>query len=101
MHQAARLQFERIVREFARWRAVPQHERPPAPGWWWGPALEVAGARQPMPPNWCARLELPLDASFDDGAKVLLASLAHQTTMTWPGNFPGVTRYSEPDEREV
>ena len=49
MHQASNLQFERAVREFARWRAVPEPDRSPAPAWWWGPAFEVIGVRQPMP----------------------------------------------------
>ena len=32
MHQAARLQFERFVDEFARWRAVPESENDRAVG---------------------------------------------------------------------
>ena len=40
MHPAAKLQFERIIVEFARWRALPEDDRPPAPAWWWGPAVE-------------------------------------------------------------
>jgi hypothetical protein len=44
---------------------------------------------------------LPLDASFGDGAKVLLASLADQTSLTWPGYFPEGMRHSEPEEWEA
>jgi hypothetical protein len=33
MHQAANMQFERLVREFAKWRAVPEPDRSPAPAW--------------------------------------------------------------------
>jgi len=43
MHPAAKLQFERIVDEFLRWRAIAEDERPPAPAWWWGPAFELRG----------------------------------------------------------
>ena len=39
MHQAANVAFERIVHEFAEWRAVPEDERSPAPAWWWGPGV--------------------------------------------------------------
>ena len=31
MHPAAKLQFERIIVEFARWRTLPKDDRPPAP----------------------------------------------------------------------
>jgi hypothetical protein len=96
MHPAANLQFERSVREFARWRAVPEHERSAAPAWWWGPALEVRGVRQPMPPDWCARLELPAGCTLADGAEVFLNYLAGQTSLTWPGDFPGHTTHSNP-----
>ena len=64
MHQAVNVQLERIVREFAQWRAVPEGERSPAPAWWWGPAFEVRGVQQPMPADWCARLELPGNSSL-------------------------------------
>src|SRR6202035_413821 len=46
MHPAANVQFDRVVREFARWRAVPQDQRSQAPAWWWGPAFEVLGVEQ-------------------------------------------------------
>jgi hypothetical protein len=97
MHQAATMQFERLVREFARWRAVPAQERSHAPAWWWGPAFEIRGMPQPMPPDWCARLELPLGSTFADGARVFLDSLAGQTSLPWPDDFPGRARDSEPD----
>ncbi len=88
-HQAADVPFGRIVSEFARWRAVPERARSPAPGWWWGPAFEVTGEREPMPHAWCASLELPVGASYADGAAVFLKSLAGQTSLPWPGAFPG------------
>src|SRR5258708_25201530 len=96
MHQAANVQFERAVREFARWRAVPEQERSPAPAWWWGPAFEMRGVRQPMPAEWCARLELPACASYADGAEVFLRSLSGQTSLPWPDDFPGKPRDSTP-----
>lgn len=88
MHQAANVQFERAVREFARWRSVPEQDRSPAPAWWWGPAFEVRGVQQPMPADWCARLELPDRATYAQGAEVLLKSLADQTSLPWPDEFP-------------
>jgi hypothetical protein len=46
MHQAAKLQFERTVREFAQWRAVPEADRSPAPAWSWQPAMEVVAQHE-------------------------------------------------------
>ena len=89
MHPAANLQFERAVRQFARWRAVPEPARSPAPAWWWGPALEVLALREPMPVTWCARLELPESSTFADGAGVFLKCLAEQTSLPLPDDFPG------------
>jgi hypothetical protein len=89
MHQAADVQFERAVREFVGWRAVPEPARSPAPAWWWGTAFELRDMRQPMPPAWCASLELSDGATFADGARVFLGSLADQTSLPWPGDFPG------------
>jgi hypothetical protein len=91
MHQAANVQFERAVHEFVRWRAVPERVRSPAPAWWWGSAFELRDAQQPMPEAWCESLELPDHATYADGAKVFLESLADQTSLPWPGSFPGHT----------
>jgi hypothetical protein len=88
MHQAANVQFERAVHEFAAWRAVPVEERSPAPAWWWGPAFDVLGMQQPMPAKWCADLELRDSASFADGAAVFINSFNGQTALPWPGDFP-------------
>jgi len=88
MHQAANVQFERTVREFAQWRAVPEPERSPAPAWRWGPAFEMRDVRQPMPAEWCSSLELPDGSSFATGAEVFLRSLADQTSLPWPDDFP-------------
>jgi hypothetical protein len=96
MHPAANVPFERAVREFARWRAVPEADRSPAPAWWWGPAFELREERPPMPPDWCARLELPVGSSLADGAAVLLNSLADQTSLPWPDDFPGKAKPSNP-----
>jgi hypothetical protein len=96
MHPAANVPFERAVREFARWRAVPEADRSPAPAWWWGPAFELREERQPMPADWCARLELPVGSSLADGAAVLLNSLADQTSLPWPDDFPGKAKPSNP-----
>jgi hypothetical protein len=96
MHQAANVQFERVVREFAQWRAVPEPDRSPAPAWWWGPAFDMLGVQLPMPAVWCARLELPEGSSFAAGAEVFLKSLADQTSLPWPGSFPSHAKHSNP-----
>jgi hypothetical protein len=83
MHPAAKFQFERVVREFAQWRAVPADERSPAPAWWWQPAFEVVAQQEEMPPLCSIRLELPLSSTA-----VLIATLADQTSLPWPDEFP-------------
>jgi hypothetical protein len=88
MHQATNVQFERAVREFIRWRAVPEQSRSPAPAWWWGTAFELHEVDLPMPDAWCASLELPVGATFATGAQVFLRCLADQTSLPWPGGFP-------------
>jgi hypothetical protein len=82
------VQFARAVDEFARWRAVPEQERSPAPAWWWGAAFDLREVREPMPEAWCAILQLAEGATYVDGAKVFLDSLADQTSLSWPGDFP-------------
>jgi hypothetical protein len=94
MHQPANVQFERAVAEFARWRAVPEQARSPAPAWWWGPAFEARGLLQPMPADWCSSLELPDGSSIAAGANVFLSSLADQTSLPWPDDFPSRAGHS-------
>jgi hypothetical protein len=88
MHAAAKFAFERAVHEFARWRAVESSGRSPAPAWWWDPALAVLPAQEPMPPEWSQILALPSASSYATGAQVLLNSLAEQTVLPWPDDFP-------------
>jgi hypothetical protein len=96
MRQTADLSFERIVHEFARWRAVPEHERSPAPAWWWGPAFEMRGVQEPMPAGWGSSLEIAANSSYAAGAEVFLHSLADQTSLPWPDDFPRRPRHSNP-----
>ena len=96
MMQLKNLQFERAVHEFVRWRAVPDQERSPAPGWWWGPAFEVHSAQQPMPAEWCFSLGLPDGSPLATGAALLLKSLADQTSLPWPDDFPRKAGYVDP-----
>jgi hypothetical protein len=96
MPHLANLQFERAVREFVRWRAVAEPERSPAPAWWWGPAFEVREARQPMPAEWCSSLGLPDGSPLASGADVFLKSLADQTSLPWPDDFPRRAGYADP-----
>jgi hypothetical protein len=94
MHQAANVQFERAVREFAIWHAIPEEERSPAPAWWWGPAFELRDVQQSMPAEWCSSLKLPDGSSCATGAAVFLNSLADQTSLPWPDEFPRRARQS-------
>ena len=91
MHPAARLQFERMMGEYVRWRAVPEKERSPAPAWWWGPAMGLRDALLPLPHEWCAELGLPDHATYAAGAEVFLRAFAGQTSPPWPYDFPGKT----------
>jgi hypothetical protein len=55
-----RLQFERVIDEYAKWRAIAESERPPAPAWWWGPALDVRGLCRQLAAGLVRRLGLPM-----------------------------------------
>jgi hypothetical protein len=88
VHQAAKLQFERIANEFGLWRAVPDEERSAAPAWWWGSAIEVLDEAETMSPELCVSFELPPVSSYGDGAEVLMKALAEQTSLSWPDEFP-------------
>src|ERR1700744_2895866 len=90
MHQTENVALERIVREFAEWRGVPEDERSSAPAWWWGPAFAARELQQPMPAAWCSSLELPDGSSTAAGAgsPVAFASLAGESTLPGVGGFP-------------
>jgi hypothetical protein len=101
MHQAAKLQFERVIDEFVRWRAVPEDERSPAPAWWWGPAVAVLDLYEPMPADWCAALGLHDAAGYAEGARALLAFFDGQTSPPWPYDFPRRTEIADHDVRDL
>src|ERR1039458_9868046 len=88
MHPAAKFQFERTAREFSQWRAVPEEDRSPAPAWWWQPAIEVVAQHEEMAALLCYRLQLPIGSTYAAGAAVLMATLADQTSLPWPDEFP-------------
>jgi hypothetical protein len=88
VHQAAKLQFERIASEFSCWRAVPGEERSPAPAWWWGPAMEALDEAAAMTPELCVSFELPPGARYGEAAEMLMKALAEQTSLSWPDEFP-------------
>ena len=98
MHQAAKLQFERIATEYANWRGVPDDGRSPAPAWWWGPAMDALDDAATMSSELCARLELPPGSSYGDAAVVLMKALAEQTSLSWPDEFP--KKFKRPDPAE-
>jgi hypothetical protein len=88
MPQAARLSFERVVHEYASWRAVPDEERSTAPAWWWGAAIAVITEREIMPASWCELMQLPTSTSFAQAAAALMHLIVKQTLATRPGDFP-------------
>jgi hypothetical protein len=101
MHPAAIFQLERVVCEFAQWRAVPEAQRSPAPAWWWQPAFEAREQAEEMPPICCHHLELPVGSSYAAGAAALLTTLADQTSLPWPDEFPRRIKSSAtPDEKK-
>jgi hypothetical protein len=101
MHQAARLEFERVMDEFVRWHVVPGDERSPAPAWWWGPAMTVVDDHEPMSGAWCSELGLNEGASFADGARTILALFVEQTSLTGPQDFPSKAEATDHEVREL
>jgi hypothetical protein len=96
MHEAAKLQFERIAKEYANWRAVPDDERSPAPAWWWGPAMEALDQTGAMSPELCTGFDLPAGSSYGTASDVLMNALAEQTSLSWPDEFPRKLRQRDP-----
>jgi hypothetical protein len=88
MNPAATFNFERIAKEYARWRSVPNDDRSAAPGWWWQPAFEVAFREEPMSPLLCAYLEIPFSSTYAAGAAAIMAALVDQKTLPRSDEFP-------------
>jgi hypothetical protein len=101
VHQAARLQFGRVVDEFTHWRALAEKERPPAPAWWWGPAMEMREALSPLPPEWCAPFALADGATYAAAATVIFRALAGQTYQPWPYDFSRKIDSTDSDVRDL
>jgi hypothetical protein len=101
MHPAAKLQFERMIGEFVRWRQVPEGARSPAPAWWWGPAMELRNIPESLPVEWCADLGLPDGATVTAGADVFLKAMAGETLVPLPYDFPRKAAMAEPEVREL
>jgi hypothetical protein len=101
MHQAASLQFDRVMDELVLWHAVPEDERSPAPAWWWGPAMAVCEGHELMPHAWCCELGLGDGSSFAEGAQALFTLFAEQTSLAWPDAFPRKAKIKEDDTREL
>jgi hypothetical protein len=100
LHPAAKFQFERAAREYARWRAVTEDKRSPAAAWWWETAMMALHQPEIMPPEICQRLELPLGTSYHAGAEVFIDAIAPQTVLPWPDQFPRNTTPHETDQPE-
>ncbi len=101
MHQAAHLEFERVMEEIARWHVVPAEERSPAPAWWWGPAMAVFDDHEPMNGAWCSELGLDEGSTFAEGARTILALFVEQTSLTGPQDFPSKAEGADHDVREL
>lgn len=101
MHQAASLQFERVMGELILWHAVPEDKRSPAPAWWWGPAMAVFDVHEPMRHAWCCELGLGDGSSFAEGAHVLFELFAEQTSPPWPDHFPRKAEAKDHEVREL
>jgi hypothetical protein len=98
MHPAARLQSDRLIAEYQRWMAVPEGERSPAPGWWWGPAMAWREMPGGLPGDLARRLGLPAGAGHAQAAQLFLDALAGQTALPWPEQFPRGYRAAYPND---
>jgi hypothetical protein len=101
MHPATKLQFKRVVDEYGRWRALAEAERPPAPAWWWGPAIEVREIDLPLPAEWCPRLGLPVGATYRAASAMIFGLMAPQTYLPWPYDFSRKIASTDSDVRDL
>jgi hypothetical protein len=101
MHPAAQAQLDRQVAEYQMWMKVPEPERSPAPGWWWGPALALRDQPGALPGDIAQRLGLPDGADISAAAQLFLDAMAGQTHLPWPEQFPRRYRGAAPDAGET
>ena len=96
MHPALTFQFERAVREYAQWKAVPADNRSDAPAWWWwSTAIAAIDQKATMPIEWCATLGLADESTYAEGAEVFMKALVGQKYLPWPDDFPGKFKATE------
>ena len=89
MHPAAILQFERMIGEFARWRARSRGRTVARAGVVVGTGDGAARHRsQLLPAEWRARLGLPEGATYADGRGNLPRRLPARRLLPWPYDFP-------------
>jgi hypothetical protein len=63
-------------------------------------SLEVAGQQEELAPQECHQLELPLSSTYAEGATLLMATLADQTSLPWPDEFPRKFKEGANDQME-
>lgn len=100
MKPAKTLQFERLLQEYAAWRAVPEPRRAPAAAWWWGTALELQSEADALPDDVAATLELPAGSTYAEAAAGLMELIAAQATLARPAEFPFASRSKEATEND-
>jgi len=97
MHAAAKAQLDRQVGEYLTWMAVPERDRSPAPGWWWGPALALREMPGALPADLAQKLGLPEGAKPAEAAHLFFDAMADQTHLPWPEQFPRRYRHGGHD----
>ena len=63
--------------------------------------MELRELAQPLPAEWCATLGLPEQATCSAGAEIFLKTMAGQTVLPWPYDFPRKTDIPDPTIREL
>jgi hypothetical protein len=72
--------FERAVIEFFQQIALPQAQRDAPNTEWWSTCAAVADSPQAMPAVLCARLSLPVGATYAQGAIQFISELMTRCT---------------------
>ena len=102
MHPAARLQFERMIGEYGRWRAVPEKERSPAPAWWWGSGDGVAHMRRNRCRwNGASSSDCQMTRPMLQARQSCSALSRARRRLPWPYDFPGKAEIPDPTVREL